>query len=81
MPAVWQDLTHRLALQLGVPAGEADIATREHFSHELEILWADPEPTGTGVGGHVPAKNAHAQLLDRLRIADAIGHQQERWDG
>ena len=75
------NLTHRLALQLGVPAGEADIAVRAALLHDVGILRADPELMRSGVGGHVPANDAHAQLLDRLRIADAICHQQERWDG
>jgi HD domain-containing protein len=74
-------LTRRLALELGVPPDEADVAARAAQLHEVGIIRANPDQTGDINGRPNPASNTHAQLLDRLQIADSIRHQQERWDG
>jgi response regulator RpfG family c-di-GMP phosphodiesterase len=74
-------LTHRLALELGVTPDEADIAARAAQLHEVGILRSDPDQPRAIVGRPIHVNSSHAELLDRLRIADSIRHQQERWDG
>jgi HD-GYP domain-containing protein (c-di-GMP phosphodiesterase class II) len=75
------DLTHRLALELGVTPDEADIAARAAQLHEVGILRSDPDQPRAIVGRPIHVNSSHAELLERLRIADSIRHQQERWDG
>jgi response regulator RpfG family c-di-GMP phosphodiesterase len=74
-------LTERLALELGLPPDQAGVAARAAQLHEVGIIRADPEQTSPVIGRPIAANSTHAQLLDRLRIADSIRHQQERWDG
>jgi HD-GYP domain-containing protein (c-di-GMP phosphodiesterase class II) len=75
------ELTRTLAVQLGVPKEEIDVAVRAAQLHEVEILGADPRRYAVTPVGSYPATNAHGHLLERLHIADTIRHQRERWDG
>jgi HD-GYP domain-containing protein (c-di-GMP phosphodiesterase class II) len=75
------ELTRTLAVQLGVPMEEIDVAVRAAQLHEVGILRGDPSRTAVTPVASFPASNALGQLLERLRIAETIRHQRERWDG
>jgi HD-GYP domain-containing protein (c-di-GMP phosphodiesterase class II) len=75
------ELTRTLAVQLGVPMEEIDIAVRAAQLHEVTILRGDPSRAAVTPVASFPASNAHGHLLERLRIAETIRHQGERWDG
>jgi HD-GYP domain-containing protein (c-di-GMP phosphodiesterase class II) len=75
------ELTRSLAIQLGMPKEEIDVAVRAAHLHEVGILRADPSRTALTSVASFPASNAHNQLLERLHIANTIRHQRERWDG
>jgi HD-GYP domain-containing protein (c-di-GMP phosphodiesterase class II) len=75
------ELTRTLAVQLGVPMGEIDVAVRAAQLHEVGIFRGDPSRTAVTPVASFPSSNAHGQLLERLRIAETIRHQRERWDG
>jgi HD-GYP domain-containing protein (c-di-GMP phosphodiesterase class II) len=75
------DLTRTLAVQLGVPKEEIDVAVRAAQLHDVGILQGDPSRAAAVQVTSLPASNAHYQLLERLHIAETIRHQRERWDG
>jgi HD domain len=75
------ELTRTLAVQLGIPKEEINVAVRAAHLHEIGILRGDPSRTAATSVASFPASNAHNQLLERLHIAKTIRHQRERWDG
>jgi HD-GYP domain-containing protein (c-di-GMP phosphodiesterase class II) len=75
------ELTRTLAVQLSVPMEELDVAVRAAQLHEVGILRADPCRTAVTPIASFPESKAQDQLLGRLRIAETIRHQRERWDG
>jgi hypothetical protein len=75
------ELTRTLAVQLGVPTEEIEVAVRAAQLHEVGILRGEPSRTMVPTVASFPGSNAHDQLLERLHIAETIRHQRERWDG
>jgi HD-GYP domain-containing protein (c-di-GMP phosphodiesterase class II) len=75
------ELTRTLAVQLGVPKQEIDVAVRAAQLHDVGILQGDPSRIAVAPVATFPASHAHGLLLKRLGIAETIRHQRERWDG